>query len=168
MSLLLCSHKYHTQPDSIISFLVDGNEYFCEKCSKKFPTLKGYKIHQNAHDNDKQYTCELCPKTFSLPNRLRSHIDKMHSERMYECSICLKTFETIEKMKTHRDKHTSDSNHYPCNSCQKSFKSATNLGRHLLKCTKEGIGNFMEVSALPVSLAESHAINLSESTLPTT
>lgn len=136
---------------------MSGDEYFCEICAKSFPTLKGYKIHQNAHNIDKQYTCELCPKKFSLPRRLKSHIDKVHSEKMYECTKCLNAFATIERLGIHRDKHLCERFTYPCTLCQKVFRSPLNLEKHLLKCE-----NAMEVPLAAVDIRY-NALNLSQS-----
>lgn len=144
---------------------MDGGEYVCDICSKKFPTQKGFKIHQNAHDSDKQYTCELCPKKFTLANRLESHIDKVHGERLHECTMCQKAFKSIDRLRVHRDKHLSEKNVLPCLACHKVFRSAGNLQKHLMKCEnkiKMPNNNEMNMTTETPSNGLCMALNLSQ------
>lgn len=67
-------------------------------------------------------------------------MEKVHAEKMYECTSCFKAFATIDKLNSHRDKHLCEKLALPCSVCQKVFRTAVNLEKHLLKCE-----NVMEV-----------------------
>lgn len=136
----------------------------CEICSKKFPSLKSFQNHRNRHAALRDFTCHICQKKFSKPYRLNNHIENVHSEKLYDCTICAKAFATVKRLKLHTDKHLVEKPSLPCTFCQKVFRSAANLEKHLVKCENAmRIPMPYGIASAPSPVDYSDALNLTQS-----
>ena len=84
----------------------EAGAFDCPQCDKIFSHKSNLKIHERIHTGAKPFSCSQCDYKCSQSNNMRIH-ERIHSgEKRF---TCVKT-------------------------CDKSFASAQNLRKHMLKC----------------------------------
>ena len=94
-----------------------------KKCEKTF--LK------TQHLNLNRIKCNDCSKTFASKAAVNYHVKKSHAiNSSYTCDTCEETFLSYDKFKSHSRAHQKSGRHR-CDDCHASFKSRSNLNRHI-------------------------------------
>lgn len=84
----VCGHDFRKRSE-LSNHLVDhaptannGEEYQCDECSKKFTTLRLFRIHRRGHYTiQKLWECQECNKKYSSKNLLEEHMNMHTGER---------------------------------------------------------------------------------------
>ncbi|KAM7353173.1 uncharacterized protein ACRADG_005375 [Cochliomyia hominivorax] len=96
----------------------------CPLCDKSF-RKQSLRFHLQNHTKEKPLKCDFCNTSFSRPNNLKDHIKNIHGERnknarkSAEISLNIKVEQKEDKI-------------FPCNSCDKTFKSKHSMKMHYL------------------------------------
>lgn len=81
----------------------------------------------------KKFACKLCNKSFSRNHNLTMHMYRHKVSTTEKCKICSKSFKGAIHLAKHMDYiHNDSSQVYPCDSCDKQFKSKAGLRRHTI------------------------------------
>ena len=115
-------------------------EINCEQCKQSFKDKFSFKKHLSIHEVKSKESpktkipikkCDSCDKTsqdFKYIQGFYTHI-KSHEEDV-NCEICGKTLKNDRVLKEHiRSVH--ESKVFPCNECNKKFKSKQSVKRHM-------------------------------------
>ena len=101
---------------SIITDDDSSKKYKCNKCEKKFGTIR--LIHQHIHHvhKEKKNKCEKCDKKFPYKSLLKYHLEKCNGVK--------------KQIPMEQDKK------FKCDRCEKPFKLKSILLLHSMKCDK--------------------------------
>ncbi|XP_053695540.1 zinc finger protein 808-like isoform X2 [Sabethes cyaneus] len=125
----------------------DADQFECEICFKKFPTLIRLEQHRLV-PYMRKYKCDNCDKLFLTSNLLEKHM-RYHKalkknpsvqvcyEKSAQCEECGKTFKNRFCLKSHQDSCHSHEKPFSCSLCSKAFKRKHTLQNHLRVHTKE-------------------------------
>lgn len=119
-------------------------ELKCVLCETEITTSGGYKALKD-HVKLKHVTangkvdCNLCKKSLSNVLLLLDHLFEMHLKCLLSCQKCEYSEQIPSKLEGHvRNKHISKKEKQSiCPDCKKSFKTASELGRHTRKYHSE-------------------------------
>lgn len=71
----------------ILQPMVDGNEYACPYCGKKYKVKESCESHIKIHEGDEN-TCAVCGAVMSRQRDLKRHISKVHRHLLQPRSSC--------------------------------------------------------------------------------
>lgn len=119
----------------IIKVSKHKKSFKCSFCDKLVCTKRERDDHENMHFGRRPYECYMCQKTYSASSSLKTHL-KLHSTDLpHKCLACDKSFIKRIKLEHHiREKHlpaTDPRRFFPCKDCQKSFRTYSNMCRHV-------------------------------------
>lgn len=142
--------------------------YNCATCGAGFIVKSHYNYHLGTHAEEKPYKCPTCKKGFLSRSKLNRHV-RIHSGKVFQCQHCVKKFATTIGRKQHEKTHSSrrplrrgnsrrrratlgnsrrqastseeERPSFPCTTCDKEFKYAKDLKRHVLVHTGNKIMN---------------------------
>lgn len=150
------SHKRHMKKHSDKVDQTSSNIYRCKQCDKTFKSagsLQGHiEIHfakkkhaqeSNQNSDEPLYPCKECGKVYKIAGKLKNHM-KTHVAnanelpRLVRCEKCSKVF-TAKRLQQHlrevhfnKDELAKKLTHiHHCNKCDKVYKMAINLQRHM-------------------------------------
>lgn len=114
----------------------------CEICSKSFSTLTSYKEHMITHSSDSeklQLKCPVadCGKWLKNNRCLKSHM-LLHNEADYKCGDCDYTTKKEKLLRNHILTKHSTIRPWPCEECEKTFKTKRALTIHKAQHHVEG------------------------------
>lgn len=101
----------------------------CDECGKWVKNEGILRTHKLTHLQI-PLNCPYCPKIKFNERALRSHIAQSHQTKKHQCTICNKFFARPLLLKEHVATHTGKSL-YECKYCSQSFKSNSNMYKHL-------------------------------------
>ena len=101
-------------------------------CLRSFPAASSLTYHKFSAHNKASFFCSIpgCKKQFKLKNLLTRHMKTHSSERTFSCESCDKTFKTKSNLYSHSVVHQKDSPRFFCEECGKVFKHRTSLTSH--------------------------------------
>ena len=101
-------------------------KYHCIKCGSKFTRKDNMEVHMTiAHSEaDHDFQCQICNSTFSKKCNYDRHC-KLVSRK---CDFCSKDFCSIKQFQQHIKKEHSE---HSCDSCNKCFPDRAQLKRHI-------------------------------------
>lgn len=108
--------------------------YQCVKCPKCFQTKEMLNRHAEKHNFDR-IGCNLCSLTFYTAKDLRFHIKSEHVEmtqQAFLCDLCGSKFKEKKVLNAHRRFVHSEARPESCPSCEKRFKTKSQLKNHLV------------------------------------
>lgn len=121
-------------PDCIYCDADNQKDVFhCSKCPKCFQTKEMLERHTEKHAVFSR--CNWCEAEFYTPKDLKLHNLKEHAEtafKMYLCDLCGAKFKERKVLNAHRRYVHSDERPEVCTSCNKSFKTKSQLKNHLV------------------------------------
>ena len=124
-------------------FKANTREKVCEHCNKKFHNLEAHKLKAHNVKPPAEFFCNICSKAFAKKDHLARHESVVHLGQRKTCPYCSNQFVNLERhIKT---KHTATNPMvketvkvlYPCNLCNKVFKTKAVLNTH--KQTLHGV-----------------------------
>jgi len=106
----------------------------CRFCSKPFRQNRSLQLHlhrcHQATDNN-THLCVNCGDIFPLHSVLVDHVRRVHSTiREIKCGTCDKSFKSSSNLKTHERIHSGEKP-FRCTHCDFSSAQATPLKHHL-------------------------------------
>lgn len=118
---------------------VKRKEFKCEHCGKLYAINYTYQQHLKTHTEGRP-KCPECGSTFASPfslfrHRARNHNLK-HNYKTYPCDQCDKSFFSISELKLHQQRHSS-LKEFKCTECDKAFSVKGNLRIHMRTHAKE-------------------------------
>lgn len=105
----------------------------CSKCPKCFQTKEMLERHTEKHAVFSR--CNSCEAEFYTPKDLKLHTLKEHAEtafKMHLCDLCGAKFKERKVLNAHRRYVHSDERPEVCTSCNKRFKTKSQLKNHLV------------------------------------
>ncbi|XP_043800829.1 gastrula zinc finger protein XlCGF46.1-like isoform X2 [Apis laboriosa] len=107
-------------------------KYMCVLCCKVYDKYYGFLTHVKRHKNKTKFSCEDCGKSFVHKKVLDSHKAIHSEERPHICQTCGKAFRQQSALYIHSRCHLPDTmkNRFPCDQCDKSFKTPLQLKKH--------------------------------------
>jgi len=116
-----------TDGDGLLCKLLD-----CQKCDKKFRSLKGYNNHSKKHENNannKETFCAECNRTFSTARQCVRHQFTVHRVILpILCTTCGQKFDSEKSLARHiKEVHSLN---VLCDICDKMFFTTANLAVH--------------------------------------
>lgn len=114
--------------------IIESFSYQCEFCSETFSSDQ-LLIDHCARMHTKNIKCQHCEKTFYWEKDLHFHMRKhIKKGRGYKCQICTGLFIKGADLKEHMKMHDIEDNNteasFPCDICDKKFKSSRVLQDH--------------------------------------
>ncbi|EFA05700.2 Cdc2 kinase-like protein [Tribolium castaneum] len=106
-----------------------GVVFKCEYCGKCFDGKSHFKIHVEAHKNNRPFLCNVCGKTFNYNTSLIYHMRIHTGEKKYVCSFCGLRYRMGTTLKRHVRTHTKE-RPFGCQYCVKRFSSKNELVNH--------------------------------------
>ncbi|XP_062619863.1 zinc finger protein 510-like [Saccostrea cucullata] len=128
-----------------ITIEVKTSLFQCGICGNKYKSKGTLKRHLGYHaDQDKKFICNQCGKEFKHRYLLLRH-EKVHAsiKKKHICEVCGKSYSSTGALSDHRKfKHFNEG--FLCNKCDKRFKNAYHLRRHIAthKDEKDGCKKF--------------------------
>jgi len=117
----------------ILSDSVPDNRHQCKVCGYRFKRRRDLERHMTIHTGEKPYKCRFCDKKFRLESAHKMH-ELRHKGELPQCGVCGGRFVCLVK---HMLIHSTDSYKHICSVCQKAFRVAGRLKRHMLTHTGE-------------------------------
>ncbi|XP_055711525.1 zinc finger protein 62-like [Phlebotomus papatasi] len=103
----------------------------CTKCPKRFIRLDQLKLHMKLHTGKDTFSCESCSFKTNYLHDLKNHVNVVHEGvKDNYCDSCKKSFPTASSLRDHLLTHTGEKPH-KCSECGKRFSKRSNLIRHL-------------------------------------
>ncbi|XP_013414139.1 zinc finger protein 616 [Lingula anatina] len=112
---------------------VEKGKVSCKYCDFKSEYRCHFKVHMKRKHLQKSLQCSLCDKMFGIRADMKSHLEKVHYKVRHVCRICGKKFTTKVGLYLHTKRHTSESQSFRCELCERLFASAQYLEVHKLK-----------------------------------
>jgi hypothetical protein len=128
---------FHVKTLGVKKAKVQGRDYTCGVCDKKF--RKSGDLTQHGKEHDTSYTCGVdgCGAKFLTTASLSRHT-KLHGTTLLDCSECDMQFAYKSELKVHLLVHTKQRVYQcPSNICQKRYKTKGEYTRHM--ATHEGV-----------------------------
>jgi len=105
----------------------------CKVCGKRFQFESRVQRHMTLHTGEKPYMCSFCDKKFRSKYQHRMH-ELGHRGQLPQCPVCGGRYVCLSK---HILIHSSDGYEHVCSVCQRAFRRARNLKRHMIVHTGE-------------------------------
>lgn len=102
--------------------------FSCPHCINEFPTQSLLREHIRRHIHN--HKCEICGMTTSSPSALKHHITYRHrTERPFNCQICQYSFKSKSDLRRHIDTHNQE-DPYKCSVCNFQSRCAQSVATH--------------------------------------
>lgn len=112
------------------------DSYPCDVCGMAFRQRSHLATHKRKHMTERRFKCNDCGTCFKTKSSLHFHM-KRHSEAPFVCGPCNKVYPERKQLMRHiRVVHTSV-NRYPCDQCDKAFKTRQKHDLHYTLHTGE-------------------------------
>lgn len=108
-----------------------SGRFCCSICNKTFANAGNVQRHMLIHEKQK-YKCDRCDSLFTSKIKLDKHLFNKHTvpnERSFPCDDCEKRFKSSSNLMQHRKVHLAEKP-YQCPLCSKSFSFKSNLQKH--------------------------------------
>lgn len=135
----------HLRTHLVISH--SAQQYFCDKCPKKFSDKYKLSVHARQHVIDAgektEHHCSDCDKFFLVRSSLIHHIKFYHTENkplplLFMCHICSKQLRTAASLKEHvAAAHFSPYERLECPRCHHFLKNKYNYRKHMERHEQE-------------------------------
>ncbi|CAG9106333.1 unnamed protein product [Plutella xylostella] len=113
----------------VIPFRLEGGNFNCNFCSKKFPGIRQLSRHQSTHFP--RFTCETCGRSYISKASLQQHKQYGHRDNStHICRKCKTSFESLDDFKNHMNESKACWL-YVCNTCGERFKQVHLKEHHL-------------------------------------
>lgn len=113
----------------VIPFRLEGGNFNCNFCSKKFPGIRQLSRHQSTHFP--RFTCETCGRSYISKASLQQHKQYGHRDNStHICRKCKASFESLDDFKNHMNESKACWL-YVCNTCGERFKQVHLKEHHL-------------------------------------
>ena len=114
--------------------LINNEKLACHHCYKSCITKRALEKHMRLHDLDTFQSCTKCGKLYKNHNTFREHMDKYHGadeEKLFPCEKCNKSFSSETNLNVHIKYIHNVQARLDCVECEESFKHRNSLVRHL-------------------------------------
>ena len=105
----------------------------CKVCGFVFKRRRNLDRHMTIHTGEKPYSCSFCDQKFRSEYQHKMH-ELRHKGELPQCPVCGGRYVDLRK---HMLMHSADSYEHVCSVCQKAFRLARNLKRHMIVHTDE-------------------------------
>ncbi|XP_065085828.1 zinc finger protein 813-like [Ochlerotatus camptorhynchus] len=108
--------------------------HVCDVCAKWCPTKSSLERHYRTHTGERPFICGECGRSFIQKEILKRHMLVHTDEKPYFCESCSRRFNQKDQLRHHVNMaHTPNPiiTIHKCNLCDKEFKYASGLSRHL-------------------------------------
>ena len=116
------------------------HSYICHEGGCTFVGKSIRKLNEHHIKSHKNVLCESCNKSFKTPSSLKRH-SYSHGELKFPCDQCDEAFAFQSELTFHKTVHRNIPT-FKCLSknCNKVYKSANELNKHILKHSRNGLG----------------------------
>jgi len=99
----------------------------CPECKKTFSHWRAMMKHRKVVHMGVKIQCTQCDKTFHDSQSLKKHVEAVHLKLKRVCPLC---GSTVSCLSAHMNAVHADVRNFPCDMCDKKFKSNYDLTRH--------------------------------------
>jgi hypothetical protein len=134
-SKCLACHKVFFKKNSLRAHLRNGSceEKECSICHKVFPKRHSMVAHLREVHSGEKAVCDICCNTFNNRTYLQRHIRTTHNNSLsYPCQHCDKPFKSNAR-KNHHISIAHEVNIVSCDFCSKDYKNKMLLYKHVRK-----------------------------------
>ena len=106
--------------------------YKCDQCDIIYTTYSGLYRHQKSVHENIRYNCDQCFKSYTGKGDLRNHILAQHELKalLFPCDKCDKSFKSSNAL-LHHDKKVHRKIQFSCEHCGKSYTKNSLLNIHI-------------------------------------
>lgn len=115
---------------------------FENTCSRRepYPLASNGAVNMKRKNKNVHFRCKLCKKVLSLKKFCQYHLKKHKLKNRYLCEICGQRYTKLSNFKAHIKTHRNTVivpklTPFVCNSCNKTFRTNSNLKEHSNYCS---------------------------------
>ncbi|KAF2898673.1 hypothetical protein ILUMI_07507 [Ignelater luminosus] len=123
-------------------YKTSNGDYECGSCQTLFNSaleLDHHLRNSNCVQRLRLWCCNLCEKTFTTKGSLGTHKKIHQGKKDYECKQCQKSFRTNSDLQRHINRTHTKMRYFNCTTCNKQFYDKTDLIRHINRHGKERV-----------------------------
>ena len=126
-----CDYKGSKKGLRVHTESIHGSKLFkCDKCEYVSRIDVYLKRHVKGQHGTDMFNCVLCDYSCHSKSQLQHHIKSVHSNTSYQCTKCDRVTKSKDSLSHHMRTH--EIRRLKCDSCEKTYKTRTELRIHML------------------------------------